>query len=313
MASSERLRAKLAIRTIALGRRLFANTPIQRLPITTAVLKRVFEFGYGDDEIDISFRGAELRVPAQDVTIVPGLVGGFYEEIELDLFEAVAAKSSLVVDVGGNVGVYACLAAMRMPTGRVVTFEPVPANLDYLERNVERNGVSSRVEIVGKAVSDAAARQPIFLADSIGTHSLSSVSADSKSQIEVDVTTLDAAVGDQPVDVLKIDIEGFDGHALKGAARLIESRRPTLFVEFVPRSLGAAGFSPEAMIGLVFDAYERVFVIDEPRGTVEQITQSQLLELAAHDGNRNLVAVSNPQHLEAIRTLLAERLPARSS
>jgi FkbM family methyltransferase len=179
----------------------------------------VFRFGYGADEIELEFRGASLSVPASDVTIVPGLVGGFYEKIELDLFEAVAERSALVVDVGGNVGMYACLAAMRAPAGRVVTFEPVPQNLGYLRRNLERNAVDARVEVVAKAVSDIPGVQPIYLADSVGTHSLSSVNAASQSRIDVEVTTLDECLADRPVDALKIDVEGLDGHALSGAKR----------------------------------------------------------------------------------------------
>ena len=244
MAGHRKVREKLAIRTIAFGRRLFANTPVQRLPVTAAILKRVFRFGYGADEIELEFRRASLSVPASDVTIVPGLVGGFYEKIELDLFEAVAERSALVVDVGGNVGVYACLAAMRAPAGRVVTFEPVPQNLGYLRRNLERNAVDARVEVVAKAVSDVPGR-PADLSG--GQHRNAFPLVGECRQPVANRRGGDhprRVSRDRPVDALKIDVEGLDGHALSGAKRLLQSRRPTLFVEFVPRSLAAAGFDP---------------------------------------------------------------------
>jgi FkbM family methyltransferase len=306
LTGQRKVREELAIRTIALGRRLFANTPVQRLSITAAILRRVFRFGYGTGEIEVEFRGMSLVVPADDVTVVPGLVGGFYERIELDIFQAVVASASLIVDVGGNVGVYACLAAAGAPSKRVVTFEPVPDNLEYLRRNLERNGLSARVEVVDKAVSDVSGLQPIYLADSIGTHSLSSAGSVNGSRIEVEVITLDAFLARREVDVIKIDVEGFDGYALRGARELLESRRPTLFVEFVPSSLAAAGFDPREMIELISGIYEHVFLIDEPRATIVRVSRAELLDIVNEEGNKNLIAVGNRRDMDIIQGRLGD-------
>ena len=145
--------------------------------MTTLILKRVFRFGYGSEDLEVQFRGLRVVAPAADVTLVPGIVGGFYEQLELDIFIAVAAKSSLVADVGGNIGVFACLAASQMVTGRVVSFEPVPSNVAYLRRNLDANQLTDRVEVVEQAVSDTIGTAPIYIADSIGTHSLASANA----------------------------------------------------------------------------------------------------------------------------------------
>ena len=306
MSAPETVRQKVAMRTIAVGRSLFANTAVQRLPITTRVLKRVFELGYGTDELTLDFRGVRLSVPGDDITVVPGLVGGFYEEIELGIFEKLAAESSLIVDVGGNVGVYACVGAVRSPAAHVVTFEPVPANLAFLRRNVADNGFASRVEIVEAALSDEPGEASIFLADSIGTHSLSSENAESERQIKVRVTTLDEHLRGRDVDLIKIDVEGFDGHVLRGGRELLSSQRPTLLLEFVPTSLANSGFPPEDMAQYLFEVHDSVFLIDEPRRTLEQVSKSDLLAFAREQGNRNLVATSNETHLALIQGLVAQ-------
>ena len=58
-------------------------------------------------------------------------MGGFYEKIELDVFERLAAISNTIVDVGANIGLYCCIAAVRAPdhAAMIVAFEPVPENL----------------------------------------------------------------------------------------------------------------------------------------------------------------------------------------
>ena len=61
------------------------------------------------------------------------------------------------------------------------------------------------------------------------------------------------------------------------------------------------------MIELICGTYEHVFMIDEPRDTVVRATKDELPDLVDHRGNRNLVAASNPGHVEIIQTLLRGR------
>src|SRR5690242_1580024 len=119
-------RARASGTIIKAARKLLANTPVQKLPLTTKIYAKVFRFGNAGGETTTNFRGVELTVPTKDITIVPGLVGGFYEKIELDVFESLAAISETIVDVGANVGLYCCIAASRASAGcQIVAFEPV--------------------------------------------------------------------------------------------------------------------------------------------------------------------------------------------
>jgi FkbM family methyltransferase len=298
-------RRGLSIRLIAIGRRLFANTPVQRWTVTTLILKRVFRFGYGGGDLDLQFRGLRFIAPAGDVTIVPGIVGGFYEQLELDIFISVAAESSMVADVGGNIGVFACLAASQMTDGKVVSFEPVASNVAYLRRNLELNGFTERVEVVEQAVSDGIGIAPIYIADSIGTHSLASANAQSERRIDVSVTTLDDWFGQRKIDLLKIDVEGFDGHVIRGAKRTLARDRPTLFVEFTPQTLAAADVDPAEMLATIFELYDEAFLIDEPRHRIARTDEAELRSFMGHSGNWNLIAVADPTHRELIRSVLA--------
>jgi FkbM family methyltransferase len=303
-------RGRASSGVIRVARRLIANTPIQRLPLTTAIYRRVFRLGYPSDEVSISFRGVNLTLPTGDVTIVPGLIGGYYEKIELDVFERLCATSRSVVDVGANIGLFSCLAASRLPAGgSVVSFEPIPANLRYLRQNLERNGFTEQVVVEATAVGEHEGSIEIFLVEgSIGTHSASSRNAlDSANSVTVPVVNLDAYARSMTgrIDVLKVDVEGYEGHVLRGARGVLTEQRPTLFIEYVPVHLTNCGFPPRELLDIVFDTYELVYLVDDVRGTIQRRAKADLLDRSHEHKNANLIAVdarAHPEHAAAVES-----------
>jgi FkbM family methyltransferase len=213
--------------------------------------------------------------------------------------------SSTVVDVGGNIGVFACVAAAHLPPGgRVVTFEPVPDNLAYLERNLVRNALADRVVVVPAAVGAEAGEMTLYLSRDHGLHSASAANVDRPGRpLSVPVVTLDGYLvehGLDMIDLLKIDIQGFDGYALRGARDTIARCQPTLLVEYEPASLTNCGFDPVNFVNLVCDAYPHIFVINS-RG--EGLRRCERTELLAMTGGRravNLVAVAQASHLALV-------------
>ena len=302
-------RQHIAMTVIKSARGLAANTAIQKLPITTYLYKRVFRFGYRDPVVTTTFRRLSFSLPTTDVTIVPGLIGGFYEKLELDIFERLCTESRSIVDVGGNIGLYACIAAKQAPPAtRIVTFEPAPENIHYLRRNLATNGYGSRVEVVEKAVGNATGTLKLFKAkDNIGTHSASHRNAGSSTSFDIEMTSLDEFLGDELPDLIKIDVEGYDGFVLDGASRVISRCRPTLFVEFVPSHLQNCGYAPGRFIDLVFENYEHVFMVDEPRSRLDRCVRFDLEQLGDSQVNVNLVAVGREDHLRIVEDLESSR------
>jgi hypothetical protein len=62
---------------------------------------------------------------------------------------------STVLDVGANVGWWTVPLARSLPRGRVIAFEPVPANRERLEWALAANEVGSRVQVVAIALGEA--------------------------------------------------------------------------------------------------------------------------------------------------------------
>ncbi len=76
---------------------------------------------------------------------------GTFEVLETEVIKALLPRVEVVVNVGANIGYYACLA--RSHGKHVVAFEPIGSNVRFLLRNVTLNGWSD-VEVFPIALSD---------------------------------------------------------------------------------------------------------------------------------------------------------------
>ncbi len=132
----------------------------------------------------------------------------------------------LIVDLGANVG-FSCLYWLtQFPQSRIVAVEPHPGHLVQCRVNLAANGMLSRVTLHAAAAGVAPGR--IKLTDE-GT----------SSQVRPDATDgIDAAVIDvfplltgDPVDLLKIDIEGSE-YAILGDPRFLKLQIPRLVMEW---------------------------------------------------------------------------------
>lgn len=161
-------------------------------------------------------------------------------------------------DVGACLGYYSLLGAHLVgPGGTVHGFEPSPPLLPLLRENL---GGRPNVRLVESAVSDrsGALRLHVAPAPFLGT---SSTRADwqplSRVQAEVAAVSLDdhcAAAGVYP-DVIKLDVEGAEDRALKGAERLLRERGPLLAVEVFTPLMDADRAALRFLLGLGYRAH----------------------------------------------------------
>jgi FkbM family methyltransferase len=165
-------------------------------------------------------------------------LGTYEPELQWALGE-VARPGMIAYDVGANIGYITLMLARAVGlTGSVVAFEPLPANLERLERNLALNGLSGRVRIapVALASGEGTLRFHVHASGAMGKAEGSAGRADEAYQAEISVpsTSLDAFVYERlgPVPhLVKMDIEGGEVLALPGMRRLLREARPTLLLE----------------------------------------------------------------------------------
>lgn len=163
------------------------------------------------------------------------------------------------VDIGANVGVMSFAGARAVgPGGRVVAIEPNRDNLQRLYAGIARNGFAN-VRVLPFAASD---RVAIFslAGGTSNTHVTEAGRGDTYAQSVV----LDEALADlDRVDVVKIDIEGHEPHALAGFGRTLRRFRPRMLVEYNPRTLrDNAGLDPKREGEALFALLDEVRIVE---------------------------------------------------
>lgn len=163
-------------------------------------------------------RGKVLRV-----------LGGTYEPEQTALFVEHVRPGATVLDVGANAGYYTLLAAtLAGPEGRVVAFEPEPAIARFLRRHVAINRLRN-VRVEEAAVSDRDGTARFEGGTGSGTGHLTGAGAGGREVRTVRLDTLCAASGLAP-DAVKMDVEGAEMDALRGARETLARHRPVLFL-----------------------------------------------------------------------------------
>jgi FkbM family methyltransferase len=144
----------------------------------------------------------------------------------------------VVVDVGAHVGTFGD-DALRLGAAKVIMVEPVPVNVECIRRNFKQEIAAGKVIVVPEGAWSKAdtLRFSVGVANS-GTGSFV-IPEPGHSQIEVPVRPLDdmlQSIGIAEVHFIKMDIEGAEREALKGAARTLAHYKPRLMLDLYHRS-----------------------------------------------------------------------------
>lgn len=164
------------------------------------------------------------------------LINGAYESETLALLLRAASGNGVFVDVGANIGAFTVPLAKQLNCGTVVAIEASPTVYPYLARNIELNDLRN-VRLHHCAALDHDLDTVAFYEASKDHFGMGALAAQfSGKAVSVTARTLDSILaedGIDKVDILKVDVEGFEGRVFAGAMKLLTgSRAPTIIFEF---------------------------------------------------------------------------------
>lgn len=170
-------------------------------------------------------------------------IGPDYEQKTLEVWTKLMRASEVAWDVGSNIGVYSIISGKILGKGgEVQAWEPTPVSFDASRTHLRLNKVSSWCFVNRAAVGDSDGSIVRFglmsTDDPTPTNRLGALGARA---IEVPMVTLDGELsrGRRVPDIVKIDIEGAEMLALRGARALMTRRdaRPTIVLAVHPMFL----------------------------------------------------------------------------
>ena len=175
---------------------------------------------------------------------------GYYEELPTKLFKRIIKKvGGTIIDIGANIGYYSIIASELVGNGgNIISLEPVPETFRRLLLNVLP---LSNVKAYQVACGPENGKIDIYAFGDLVSAG-SRISSPPEVNIpyhieEVNMVKLDDFV-DMKVDVVKIDVEGYELNVLKGMKKIITSNpNIKILLEVNNDLLIKAGSSPQEM------------------------------------------------------------------
>jgi FkbM family methyltransferase len=140
-----------------------------------------------------------------------------------------SSESPCILDCGANIGLSVIFFKQLFPKARIKAFEPDPMNFEVMHKNIASFDFAN-VELFNKAVWSKDDRLKFSSYGSVGSKLSSSQPANAKSTIEVAAVPLSAYLN-EPIDFLKIDIEGAEYEVLLSCEQYLHNVK-NIFIEY---------------------------------------------------------------------------------
>lgn len=202
--------------------------------------------------------GIKYLLDPLDLIIAPNLI--IYRQWEADLsvlLSGACTPETVFVDVGANFGYFTCLLGSRIGrsgSGQVFCVEPNPAMAGLLHKNISINWSMAPIQVFECAAAEVEGTVDFLIPKNRASNAALGNGRDilptGTDAIKVRSAPLDQMIPvNIKVDLMKIDVEGFEYLALEGARRIIlESPNIKIVLEWSKPQFESAGYSAEQLI-----------------------------------------------------------------
>ena len=201
------------------------------------------------------------------------LASGSFEPHAIARCAEYAREDGVILDIGANIGVHAVQFADMVPRGKVICAEPARSTFEYLMRNI---AACPNVVALNVALSDGCGMRAFYVAADNAYSGLKDTRRKPILRMETvacfraDELLLPLLI-DSRVDLIKIDVEGFEHQVVQGMRELIERHRPVIFCEIFGG--GHSNPDPQATLDLLLSMQYAAHILDG----------DQLRGVAVHD------------------------------
>lgn len=170
-------------------------------------------------------------------------------------------SDSLFVDVGSNYGYHSIFASKMCK--KVYSFEPHNIMFKLQKKNIEENKIENIVNYnfaIGNENRKVKLTSFDSLNESFNAGEISIILNDIEGS-DIDMFKLDDIV-DEKIDLIKIDVQGFEKNVIEGSKKNIQKYNPYLIVEFENHQLSKFGYTSEYLFRFIQDLGYEIFLLD---------------------------------------------------
>lgn len=224
------------------------------------------------------FSGLKMYLDPRDIAVVPHLaLDSIWEHRITAAWLSVAKPTDTVVDIGSNFGYFGALAAQKSDKkhSKVIHFEANPHLIPYIHKTLDVNWLNEQSVVENLAIGDKEGTLTLrILKDYLGSSSVLPLEHTAKymgnkmplktaEEVKVKAVSLDDYCKKHninQVDLVKMDIEGFEDVAYQGMRNVVKnSPNLTFFIEFTRDSYK----DPKGFYDRMLQDFGHVYVIDD--------------------------------------------------
>jgi FkbM family methyltransferase len=199
------------------------------------------------------------------------------DAVEIAWMRQLVRPGSNALDIGANIGFYTLLLSDLIGSeGHIHAFEPDATNFMCLSAMA---GPRNNVTLIPKAVSDHSGKLLIYTSPKLNVDHTTYKVANYKEAIAVDGISIDDYVGGRfRVDFIKMDIQGYELHALRGMERTVMANPAIMiFSEFWPYGFRQSGTSASLVYDYIRSLDLQIWLIE--RGQLRPVNRKTVRDL----------------------------------
>lgn len=204
-----------------------------------------------------TINGFRIKFPTRYVNYFPA----DYEHHNFRFLREQVNPGDDILDIGAHIGLFAVAASSLVkPSGKVYAFEPADQTIPLLSKTIALNHAESYIQVEQAAVGEKNGIATFYVSDIKGDNSNSMVSYKEDRKLfakEVKLYSIDEYIKEKNIKNLrfiKLDVEGVELDALKGAVQTLRHIKPACIVAVHPEPVLARGDKLEDIFDLIQNA-----------------------------------------------------------